>query len=204
MIFIIYSDRQHLKIQMDGNFHISHLGHKFTDTIPSFSTPHSPHMCVCDTPQTKSQLTIQSDLKSPSGHTLVLNHVAQEEDHHAGVHLEGNKDPHRPQPCQAHLLLFTGASELPLSLLKQRSHLETPPLPPFTDCTLPSPEKHQSSSTASQLAALCTPWASTNSCRGCDMGTQGFPDTACHCHSNLQITEPRAQPQTAEQGKPRA
>lgn len=30
---------------------------------------------------------IQSDFKSPSGHTLVLNHVAQEEDHHAGVHL---------------------------------------------------------------------------------------------------------------------
>lgn len=30
---------------------------------------------------------IQSDLEGPRGHALVLNHVAQEEDHHAGIHL---------------------------------------------------------------------------------------------------------------------
>lgn len=91
MIFIVYYDRQHLKIQMDGDFHIPGLEHKSADTIP-----HSPHPTaltrVYVTPP-KSQLTIQSDFKSPSGHTLVLNHVAQEEDHHAGVHLEENKDP---------------------------------------------------------------------------------------------------------------
>lgn len=160
---------------------------------------------MCDTPQTTSQLTIQSDFKSPSGHTLVLNHVAQEEDHHAGVHLEGNKDPQRPQ----HVSHSCCCSQVPLNSLcdHSRNTLIYRPLPFLHGLhTLPSPEQHQTSSKPSQLTALCPPLDPAQPAAG---GAGGgtwehmFPDTACHshCRSNLQITEPRAQPQSAEQGK---
>lgn len=150
---------------MDGNFHLSHLGHQFPDTIP-----HPPHptalTCVYVTPLKQIQLTIQSDFKSPCGHALVLNHVAQEEDHHAGVHLEGNKDPHRP-----HHVSHTCCSRMPLNSLCDCSrnvpiYRPLPLLLLHRPCTWPSPEKHQTQPTRSPLHShLQGGWQ-------CDTGTR--------------------------------
>lgn len=58
------------------------------------------YMQTAHKPQISEQhitFTIQSDLEGPCRHTLVLNHVAQEENHHAEIDLARNNEQRKSQ-----------------------------------------------------------------------------------------------------------
>lgn len=155
MIFLIYCDRQHVKTQMDGNFHISHLGHKFPDTIP-----HSLHPTALTCGHVKP-------LKQSLGSPFKVISKAPVDMHWFSIMLLRKKTimqaytwkgteihtdlSHVRHTCCCSLSVSTGCSRVSLNSLCDCSrnvpiYRHLPSLLLRRLCTLPSPGKHQTSS----------------------------------------------------------
>lgn len=97
----MHCDTQHLQVEDGRHYthrHVLEPAH-FTPpalTLPTRRLTNSSHRSLythTTTPRRESLcLTIQSYLKCTCWHTLVLNHVAQEENHHTRINLEENRE----------------------------------------------------------------------------------------------------------------